>query len=139
MTLLTEKLIRDIIMDRGLPDNIVRLNFTFTSDEIATAMGMAARNFNAMPPLDVAKVDPARVPDRADMIEGTIASLYRSGANRLRRNLISHQAGNSVADFTKTQAEAFEKIAAEADARFREYANSQKLHTAINSAFGTLY
>lgn len=138
MSLLTIDRIRKVILDRGLEDNLARFRLTFDDTDVTSAMESCAANYNAIPPY-VHEVTVAALPDRAEFIEGTIAALFRAGLNRLRRNLVSFNTGQTEIPFSQGQIEQFEKLSKEHEERFQLMASDRKKWMNLNQAYGSVF
>jgi hypothetical protein len=86
------------IMDRSPADNPLEGDLMFTDEEIAQAMGHAAREYNSVPPY-VHRVDASCLDDSTNIFyEATAECLYKMLLHKLKRNAFEYKGGNVSVD-----------------------------------------
>jgi len=98
----TEQDVRMFLLDRGMEDNPIDLDVSFTTEEITAARRNAIRHYNSIPPVGVA-VGVDSIPDGHTYLLGITYYLYLSGYLNLSRNVSEYQAGGMSASVSKTR------------------------------------
>ena len=107
---ITVKSVRFWIADRTPADNPLLGDLEYTDEDIVTAMGHAAREFNSIPPVAY-KVDPTRLPDDTNLFYEAIAEiLYRQSLHKLMRNHFTYEGGNVKVDESGPRINGFQEL-----------------------------
>lgn len=134
---LTIELIREELQDRTPEDNSIDCDLFFSDKEILHAMDRAAAKYNAMTPIGIDIVDPARLPANTDVfMDAVLASLYKAAINKLARNIMTWQTGDSTVELEKTRLEVFTNLQKQAEAAWKEAGKERKITINRELAWG---
>lgn len=124
---ITIELIREEVQDRTPADNSIDCDLFFSDEEILHAMDRAAAKYNAMAPLGVDVVDGRKLPANTDVfLDAVLASLYKSATQKLARNIMTWQTGNSTVELEKTRMELFSSLQKQSEAAWKEAGKERK-------------
>ena len=135
---ITEKDVRDYIMDRAAMDHIVLPDLAFTSEEIMTAMKTAARRYNSIRPY-VDYVKPDKLPDNIGLFfDGITAALFETMRINASLNDMDYQAGNVTASVKGVLLKNLAPLIDFYNKRFVEEATQRKLSINLQAAYGQI-
>lgn len=136
-TYLTIELIREELQDRTPEDNTIDCDLFFSDKEILHAMDRAAAKYNAMTPIGIDVVDGRRLPANTDVfMDAVLASLYKSATNKLARNIMKWQTGDSTVELESTRMEMFSSLQKQAEAAWKEAGKERKITINRELAWG---
>lgn len=129
-------MLRDYLMDRTPEDNPLRMDLTWSDDDLTRAMAVAAREYNSIPPFtDV--VSPDALPDDTNLfLDGAAWAACRLLVNKERRNAVKYSAGGVSGDVSGTQIKMLEQMGGEFRESFFNTAKSLKIARNLNAAYG---
>lgn len=129
--------VRDAILDRTPDDNSIENDLFFSDEEIVTAMKQAAAAYNSMPPRGVDVMDYRSMPaGESIFLDGVLAKLYKLAINKLARNIISWQTGNTTVEIEKARMEAFSTLSKMYEQTFQDSAKERKMEINRSLAWG---
>lgn len=100
-------------------------------------MDRAAAKYNAMTPIGIDVVDPERLPANTDVfMDAVLASLYKAAINKLARNIMTWQTGDSTVELEKTRLEVFTTLQKQAEAAWKEAGKERKITINRELAWG---
>lgn len=129
--------IRDAILDRTPDDNSIENDLFFSDEEIVNAMKQTAAAYNAMAPRGVDYMDYRSMPaGESTFLDGVLCKLYKMAINKLARNVMTWQTGNTTVELEKTRMEAFKSLSQMYDQTFRDSARERKMEINRSLAWG---
>ena len=91
-------------------------------------MDRAAARYNALAPLGIDVRDPRSLPANTSVfLDAVLSSLYGAAINKLSRNLMSWQTGDTTVELEKARLEAFSALKKETEAAWKEAAKERKM------------
>lgn len=125
------------MQDRDPGDNTIDCDLFFSDDEILHAMDRCAASYNAVAPLGVDPVHGRALPADTELfMDGVLMHLYKSGRQKLARNLMNWSTGNTTVELEKSRMEAFSILQKELEASFKEEAKDRKMAINRSLAWG---
>lgn len=138
MGYLTIETIREELQDRTPADNTIDCDLAFTDEEILHAMERAAAAYNNLPPVGVEYVSAKCLPDNTNIfLDATLSHLYKSQINRLARNLMTWQTGDTTVEFEKTRMGAYQALRQQLEESWRQEAKERKMEINRSLVWGT--
>lgn len=135
---LTIELIRAELQDQTPGDNSIDCDLFFSDEQILHAMDRCAAKYNGMAPLDVDVVHPEHLPANTDVfMNGVLYYLYSSAINKLSRNVMTWQTGNTTVDLEGTRIKLFSSLKDYYEKEFIQSAKDRKME--INRSMGWGY
>lgn len=138
--IITEDDVRSYIKDKVESDNPLNAGeLRYTSEEIASAMRTAAREFNSLPPIGVIYVDQNSLPgDTNVFLDGTTAALLRMTLLKEAANDIQVSGGNVQVQVGSVQIAHLKTLIPMFDERFRKAATDIKVARNLMDACGSI-
>lgn len=129
--------VREAVNDRTPDDNSIENDLFFSDEDILSAMRQCAAAYNSIAPIGIDRVSFRALPaDTEVFMDGVIAQLYKTAINKLARNLISWQTGNTTVDLEKSRMESFSSLLKLHEQAFKEGAKERKMEINRNLAWG---
>ena len=135
---LTIEMIRKEVQDETPGDNSIDCDLFFSDEKILQAMDRCAADYNGMSPLGVDIVNPDALPSNTIVfMNGVLYHMYESAINKLARNILAWQTGNTTVDLENTRMKAFEALKQYYKESFVQGAKERKM--AINRSMAWSY
>lgn len=126
---LTIDLVRAEIQDQDPGDNTIDCDLFFSDENILKAMDRCAAQYNRMAPVGIDVVTPDKLPSNTDVfMNGVLYYLYSSAINKLARNIMTWQTGNTTVDLDGKRMEAFAGLKAYYKSEFEQGAKERKIN-----------
>lgn len=130
--------VRSYVLDHTVEDNDLVLDLAFSNEEIEDAMKRAARAYNSIPPLNIARVEWNNLPDDTNIfLDATVEQLYITLLAKLIRNDIDYTAGGVTTNLVAKRISHLREHIKEHRALWQQAAGDLKKTANISMAFRT--
>lgn len=125
---LTIDLVRAELQDQTPGDNSIDCDLFFSDEQILHAMERCAAKYNGMAPIDVDVVHSSHLPSNTDVfMNGVLYYLYSNAINKLSRNVMAWQTGNTTVDLEGTRIKMFSSLKDYYQKEFTQSAKERKM------------
>ena len=125
---LTIDLVRAELQDQTPGDNSIDCDLFFSDEQILYAMERCAAKYNGMAPIGVDVVHAEHLPSNTDVfMNGVLYYLYSNAINKLSRNIMTWQTGNTTVDLEGTRIKMFSSLKDYYQKEFTQSAKERKM------------